>query len=240
MVLTGDECRNVGQRYATGALVKTKPCPSAYHEPRRPERVVRTGESSVPGSVGKASRRTRAAVCLGGIIRRVAKVPTLSEGFTRAISRCMLGWYRMMCATAAGIFVAQRWCGTESRGLMISLSSVIVDVDAVAAEHAALVHAVELAVRCGARLEIVDVLPFVPPSTRHFVTSVVSPHVVCRLNRLRRRTSRSREPGTAPDVVDARGYLTRVNHQLAVSGVNLATLWTSLPSKRSTDDTGPS
>jgi nucleotide-binding universal stress UspA family protein len=62
-------------------------------------------------------------------------------------------------------------------GRMISLSSVLVDVDAVAAEQAALAHAADLAARCGARLTIVDVLPFVPPSARHFVTAGVE-HVL--------------------------------------------------------------
>ncbi len=54
---------------------------------------------------------------------------------------------------------------------MISLSSVLVDVDAVAEGHSTLTQARDLAVRCGARLKIVDVLPWVPPSARHFVTA---------------------------------------------------------------------
>jgi nucleotide-binding universal stress UspA family protein len=61
---------------------------------------------------------------------------------------------------------------------MISLSSVLVDVDAVAAEQAALAYARDLAVRCGARLTIVDVLPFVPPSVRHFVTAEIEQELV--------------------------------------------------------------
>lgn len=54
---------------------------------------------------------------------------------------------------------------------MISLSSVLVDVDALAEDQSALVQARELAIRCGACLKIVDVLPRVPPSARHFVTA---------------------------------------------------------------------
>jgi nucleotide-binding universal stress UspA family protein len=65
-----------------------------------------------------------------------------------------------------------------SGGLMISLSSVLVDVDAVAAEQPVLTHAKDLAARCGARLKIVDVLPFVPPSARHFVTAGLEQELV--------------------------------------------------------------
>jgi nucleotide-binding universal stress UspA family protein len=54
---------------------------------------------------------------------------------------------------------------------MISLSSVLVDVDALAGDQSALAHATDLAVRCGARLKIVDVLPWVPPRARQFVTA---------------------------------------------------------------------
>jgi nucleotide-binding universal stress UspA family protein len=69
---------------------------------------------------------------------------------------------------------------------MISLSSVLVDVDALAHEQPALRHAQDLAVRCGARLTIVDVLPFVPPSARHFVTADVEQELVeHRTDRLR-------------------------------------------------------
>jgi nucleotide-binding universal stress UspA family protein len=53
---------------------------------------------------------------------------------------------------------------------MISLSSVLVDVDATAADQPALASATDLAARCGARLKIVDVLPDVPRGARHFVT----------------------------------------------------------------------
>jgi nucleotide-binding universal stress UspA family protein len=51
-----------------------------------------------------------------------------------------------------------------------TLASILVDLDAVAADHPALEHAVRLAARCGARLKIVDVLPRVPAGVRHFVT----------------------------------------------------------------------
>ena len=54
---------------------------------------------------------------------------------------------------------------------MITLSSVLVDVDAVAGDQSALASARDLAARCGAGLKIVDVLPWVPPSARHFVTA---------------------------------------------------------------------
>jgi nucleotide-binding universal stress UspA family protein len=63
-------------------------------------------------------------------------------------------------------------------GLMISLSSMLVDVDAIAAEQPALAHARDLAARCGARLKIVDVLPFVPPSARNFVTADIEQEIV--------------------------------------------------------------
>jgi nucleotide-binding universal stress UspA family protein len=69
---------------------------------------------------------------------------------------------------------------------MISLASVLVDVDAVASEQPAMTHATSLAVRCGARLKIVDVLPFVPPSARHFVTTDLEQELVeHRTERLR-------------------------------------------------------
>jgi nucleotide-binding universal stress UspA family protein len=53
---------------------------------------------------------------------------------------------------------------------MITLASILVDVDAVAADHPALEQAVRLAQRSGARVKIVDVLPRVPAGVRHFVT----------------------------------------------------------------------
>ena len=53
---------------------------------------------------------------------------------------------------------------------MITLTSILVDIDAVAADHPALEQAVGLATRCGARVKIVDVLPRVPAGVRHFVT----------------------------------------------------------------------
>jgi len=53
---------------------------------------------------------------------------------------------------------------------MISLSSILVDIDAAAADHPALEHAVDLAKRSSARMKIVDVLPWVPARARHFVT----------------------------------------------------------------------
>lgn len=53
---------------------------------------------------------------------------------------------------------------------MISLASILVDIDAAAADHPALEHAVDLARRSSARMKIVDVLPWVPARARHFVT----------------------------------------------------------------------
>ena len=61
---------------------------------------------------------------------------------------------------------------------MIALSSVLVDVDALAEDQSALTHARDLAVRCGARLKVVDVLPWVPPSARRFVTADVEQELV--------------------------------------------------------------
>jgi nucleotide-binding universal stress UspA family protein len=53
---------------------------------------------------------------------------------------------------------------------MTTLASILVDIDAAAADHPALEQAVRLAARCGARVKIVDVLPRVPAGVRHFVT----------------------------------------------------------------------
>lgn len=53
---------------------------------------------------------------------------------------------------------------------MIGLASMLVDIDATAADHPAVEQAVRLATRCGARVKIVDVLPWVPIGVRHFVT----------------------------------------------------------------------
>jgi nucleotide-binding universal stress UspA family protein len=61
---------------------------------------------------------------------------------------------------------------------MISPSSILVDVDALAAEQPALTCARDLAAGCGARLEIVDVLPLVPPNARHFVTADLEQELV--------------------------------------------------------------
>jgi nucleotide-binding universal stress UspA family protein len=56
---------------------------------------------------------------------------------------------------------------------MIPLSSVLVDIDALAGSHPALEQAVDLAARCGARVKVVDVLAWVPSNARHFVTTRV-------------------------------------------------------------------
>jgi universal stress protein E len=53
---------------------------------------------------------------------------------------------------------------------MITLSSILVDVDTLEAKHPALEQALSLARRSGARVTIVDVLPDVPNRARSFVT----------------------------------------------------------------------
>lgn len=53
---------------------------------------------------------------------------------------------------------------------MLSFSRILVDIDAAAPQHPALEQAVGLAVRCGAALTIVDVLPNVPARARDFLT----------------------------------------------------------------------
>ena len=68
---------------------------------------------------------------------------------------------------------------------MISLTSILVDIDAVATAHPALEQAVSLATRRGARVKIVDVLPWVPAGARHFVTPDLEHELVDhRLGRL--------------------------------------------------------
>lgn len=61
---------------------------------------------------------------------------------------------------------------------MVSLSSILVDVDALSSQHPALEQAVMLAARCGARVTIVDVLPCVPHMARHFVTAALEQELV--------------------------------------------------------------
>jgi universal stress protein E len=53
---------------------------------------------------------------------------------------------------------------------VLSFSRILVDIEAAAPEHPALDQAVHLAVRCGAALTIVDVLPDVPEKARDFLT----------------------------------------------------------------------
>jgi nucleotide-binding universal stress UspA family protein len=64
------------------------------------------------------------------------------------------------------------------RADMMSVHSIVVDVDAAAPEHPALQHAVALAARCQASVKIVDVLPYVPESARGFVTPVLEAELV--------------------------------------------------------------
>ena len=52
---------------------------------------------------------------------------------------------------------------------MNPLSSILVDMDALAASHPALEQAVGYAARCGACVKVVDVLAWVPSNARHFV-----------------------------------------------------------------------
>jgi nucleotide-binding universal stress UspA family protein len=54
---------------------------------------------------------------------------------------------------------------------MIPIATILVDVDALAGGHPALEQAAALAERCGSRLKVVDVLPWVPAGARHFVTA---------------------------------------------------------------------
>src|SRR5688572_7874060 len=61
---------------------------------------------------------------------------------------------------------------------MTPLSSILVDIDALAANHPALERAVDLAARCGARVKVVDVLAWVPSNARHFVTTGVEEELV--------------------------------------------------------------
>jgi nucleotide-binding universal stress UspA family protein len=62
--------------------------------------------------------------------------------------------------------------------MMISLGSILVDEDAVATHHPALERALGLARRSGARVKIVDVLPWVPSGVRHFVTPVLEKELI--------------------------------------------------------------
>lgn len=61
---------------------------------------------------------------------------------------------------------------------MISLTSILVDIDVSAADHPALEQAVGLAARSAARMKIVDVLPLVPPNARQFVTAALEEELV--------------------------------------------------------------
>lgn len=63
-------------------------------------------------------------------------------------------------------------------GTMTSLTSLLIDIDAVAPAHPALEQAIGLAVRAGARVKIVDVLPLVPPGARQFVTADIEQELV--------------------------------------------------------------
>jgi nucleotide-binding universal stress UspA family protein len=62
--------------------------------------------------------------------------------------------------------------GTKGAAV-ISFSRILVDVDAGAETHPALERAVWLAVRCQARIKIVDVLPDVPQSARSFLNAAL-------------------------------------------------------------------
>jgi nucleotide-binding universal stress UspA family protein len=69
---------------------------------------------------------------------------------------------------------------------MTSVKSILVDIDAVGADHPALEQALSLARRCRARLKIVDVLPWVPQGVRHFVTPALEAEIIeHRSDRLR-------------------------------------------------------
>lgn len=61
---------------------------------------------------------------------------------------------------------------------MISPTSILVDVDAAAADHPALERAAGVARHCGARVKIVDVLPWVPAGARRFVTPEIEQELI--------------------------------------------------------------
>jgi nucleotide-binding universal stress UspA family protein len=61
---------------------------------------------------------------------------------------------------------------------MTSPGSILVDEDAIATHHPALEQAARLARRWGARLTIVDVLPWVPSGVRHFVTPDIEKELI--------------------------------------------------------------
>ena len=61
---------------------------------------------------------------------------------------------------------------------MNSLPSILVDIDAAAAHHSVLEQAVGLAARCGTRVKVADVLPWVPTMARHFVTARIEEELV--------------------------------------------------------------
>ena len=86
---------------------------------------------------------------------------------------------------------------------MISLSSVLVDVDALAVDQSALAQATDLAARCGSRLKAVDVLPWVPPSARHFVTADREQELV------EHRTERLKSLAAGVSTVDVKTELLR-------------------------------
>lgn len=60
----------------------------------------------------------------------------------------------------------------------MTLTSILVDIDAAAADQPALEQAARLAAGSGARVKIVDVLPHVPSGIRHFVTPDVEKELV--------------------------------------------------------------
>ncbi len=61
---------------------------------------------------------------------------------------------------------------------MPSFSSLLVDINPLAARHPALTQALDLAARCRARVKVVDVLPDVPARARGFVTDEIEAEVV--------------------------------------------------------------
>ena len=61
---------------------------------------------------------------------------------------------------------------------MISLSSILVDVDATREHHPALERALLLAARAKARIKIVDILPEVPPRARRVLSSTLEEELV--------------------------------------------------------------
>jgi nucleotide-binding universal stress UspA family protein len=104
---------------------------------------------------------------------------------------------------------------------MIPLSSILVDIDATAVDHAALERAGRLAASSGGRLKIVDVLPDVPTSARRFVTAALEQELVDHRHELLTRAAERRARGTVTtEVLRGRPGLALI-HDVLRSGHDL-------------------